>query len=64
MKVPEWRPQTEMSSEKRTRAFSQDEAMNKFWGFQVGSDTHSRCEKGLVRLVGPVREREGVMARD
>ena len=64
MKVPGWMPQTDMSSARRTRAFSQDEAMYWVGGFQVGSDTHWRYDQGSSeRLVEAVRERDGVMTR-
>ncbi len=64
MKVPGRRPQVEESSERATRAFSQDEAMCRSRGFQDGSDTQCRYDQRSERLVGTVRERDGVRARD
>ena len=64
MNVPGWRPQVKESSERATRAFSQDEAMWSPRGFQDGSDTQWRYDQTLVRFVGLVRERNGVRERD
>ena len=48
-----------MSSERATRASSQEGATSRFQGFQVGSDTQWWYELKPVRLVGVVRERGG-----
>ena len=53
-----------MSSESSTTAFSQDGAMSRFGGFQVGSDTQWWYDQSRVRLVGVVRDRDGGRVRD
>ena len=56
-----------MSSESWTSAFSQDGAISRVGGFQVGSDTQWWYDQSwvrLVRLVGTVRESDGGRLRD